>query len=167
MDGNIDFPIFGKIKVAGLTRTELAEALKQRLISEDLILDPIITIKILNFQVTVLGEVALPGTYTVAGDRITLWQALGKAGDMTIYGKRHNVVVQREENDSVIYYRVDMRSVNLIHSPVYYLQQNDVVYVEHTDARAAQSRINENRSIGLWVSLASILMSMAVILTTF
>ena len=165
-EGYIDFPIFGKIHVAGFTRKQLAEDLKQKLIQEDLIADPIITVEILNFQISVLGEIAVPGTYIVAGDRITLFQALGKAGDLTIYGKRDNVVVQREENGMIAYYRVDLRSVSLIHSPVYYLQQNDVVYIESTNARAAQSRINENRSISLWLSLVSMLMSLGAILTT-
>ena len=163
-EGNINFPVFGKINVAGLTRTQLSEELKQRLIDEDLITDPIINIEILNFQVSVLGEVASPGTFNVTGDRITIFQALGRAGDLTIYGRRHNVLVQREENDIYTFYRVDLRSADLIHSPVYYLQQNDVVYVETTDARAAQSRINENRSIGLWASLVSILLSLTLLI---
>ena len=164
MEGNIDFPVFGKIKVAGLSQAQLAEELKQRLIREDLIPDPIITIEILNFQISVLGEVSTPGTFTVTGDRITILQALGKAGDLTIYGKRDNVLVQREENDLITYYRVDLRFANLINSPVYYLQQNDVVYVESTNARAAQSRINENRSISMWASLVSILLMTIIIL---
>jgi polysaccharide export outer membrane protein len=163
MEGNIEFPVFGKIKVAGFTRTQLAEELKQRLIREDRVPDPIVTVEIMNFQVSVLGEVMAPGTFTVAGDRITLLQALGKAGDLTIYGKRSDVLVQREANGIAAYHRVDLRSVDLIHSPVYYLQQNDVVYVGATNARAAQSKINENRSLGMWLSLTSLLISLSVI----
>lgn len=163
MEGYIDFPVLGKIKVSGLSRAQLTEELKQRLISEDLIPDPIITIEILNFQISVLGEVVGPGTFIVTSDRITILQALGKAGDLTIYGKRDNVLVQREENDVIVYHRVDLRYSNLIYSPVYYLQQNDVVYVESTNARAAQSRINENRSMSMWVSLLSILFSVYVL----
>jgi len=158
-EGNIDFPVLGKIKVAGLSRVELGEELKKKLIREELIPDPLINIEILNFQVSVLGEVAAPGTFTVSGDRITILQALGKAGDLTIYGKRDNVLVQREENDMIVFHRVDLRYSTLIYSPAFYLQQNDVVYVESTNARAAQSRINENRSISLWFSLVSILTS--------
>lgn len=161
-DGNIDFPVIGKIKIAGLTRAQLAEELKQRLIQEDLISEPFITIEILNFQVSVLGEVAAPGTFTVSGDKITIFQVLGMAGDMTIYGRRDNVLVQRQENDQIVYHRIDLRYSNLIYSPAFYLQQNDVVYVEATNARAAQSRINENRSIGLWVSLISLLISVTM-----
>ena len=166
MDGNIDFPIFGKIKVAGLTRLQLAEILKQRLIKEDLIADPIITIEILNFKVIVLGEVAAPGTFVVTGDRITILEALSKAGDLTIQGRRHNVLVVREKDGFVAFHRIDLRSENLIHSPVYNLQQNDVVYVEPTKARAEQSKINENRSMGMWFSLLSLVTTLSVLLLT-
>ena len=164
MEGNIDFPIFGKIKVVGLTRLQLAEMLKQRLIKEDLIADPIITIEILNFKISVLGEVTSPNTFTVAGDRITILEALSKAGDLTIQGKRHNVLVLREKDGLVTFHRIDLLSENLIHSPVYNLQQNDIVYVEPTKARAAQSKINENRSLGMWVSFVSLLTSLSVLL---
>ena len=164
MEGYIDFPILGKIEVAGLSRAQLTENLKQRLIREDLIPDPIITIEILNFQISVLGEVTFPGTFTISGDRITILQALGKAGDLTIHGRRNNVLVQREEKDAITSFRVDLRSADLISSPVYYLQQNDVIYVDATGARAAQSRINENRTINILASLGSILLSMAIII---
>ena len=164
MKGEIDFPFIGKIKVAGLSREQLIEKIKQRLIQEDLIPDPFIIVDLLNFQVSVLGEVSSPGTFTVTGDVITILQALGRAGDLTIYGKRENVLVQREENDMIYYHRVDLRHSSLIHSPVYYLQQNDVVYVESTNARAAQSRINENRSMSMWISLVSIIMSVTLLL---
>ena len=163
MDGNIDFPVFGKIKVSGLTCLQLAEILKLRLIREDLIADPIITIEILNFKVSVLGEVAIPGTITVRGDRITILEALSQAGDLTIQGRRHNILVLREKDGLITNYRIDLRSVDLIQSPVFNLQQNDVVYVEPTKARAAQSRINENRSLGLWMSFVSILTSLSVL----
>jgi len=162
MKGEIDFPILGKIKVAGLSREQLIERLKQRLVQEDLISEPFITVELLNFQVSVLGEVASPGTFTITGDVITILQALGKAGDLTIYGKRDNILVQREENNMIYYHRIDLRHSSLIHSPVYYLQQNDVVYVDSTNARAAQSRINENRSMSMWVSLISILLSVTM-----
>ena len=164
MEGNIDFPIFGKIKVSGLTRLQLAEILKQRLIREDLIADPIVTVEILNFKVSVMGEVTAPGSFTVAGDRITILEALSKAGDLTIQGKRHNVLVLREKEGLVTFNRIDLLSESLLHSPVYYLQQNDVVYVEPTKARAAQSRINENRSLSMWISFISIFTSLSVLL---
>ncbi|MDR1172422.1 MAG: polysaccharide biosynthesis/export family protein [Bacteroidales bacterium] len=164
LEGNIDFPVLGKLKVAGLTRDQLSEMIKQRLIQENLIKDPIIVTDFMNFKIYVLGEVKTPGAFALDGDRITILEALGKAGDLTIYGKRDNVLVRREKDGVVNLYRVDLRSEALLRSPVYYLQQNDVVYVEPNKTRAGQSRINENRSMGVWISLASLLTSMAVLI---
>ena len=164
MEGNIDFPILGKLQVAGQTRHQLADMIKQKLILGDLINDPVITIEIQNFKISVLGEVASPGTFSISGDRITILEALGMARDLTIYGRRDNVLVRREKDNLITLYRVDLRSESLLHSPVYYLQQNDVVYVEPNKVRAGQSRINENRSIGVWLSLGSLLASLAVLL---
>jgi polysaccharide export outer membrane protein len=163
VEGNIDFPILGKLKVAGLTRDQLSEMIKQTLIRENLIRDPIITTEFLNFKVSVIGEVRSPGTFTLDDDRVTILEALGRAGDLTIYSKRENVLVRREIDGIVSFHRVDLRSKVLLNSPVYYLQQNDVVYVEPNKTRAGQSRINENRSMGMWISLASLLTSMAVL----
>ena len=163
MDGSIDFPILGKLHVAGQTRHQLTEMIKQKLIQDDLIKDPVITIEIQNFKISVLGEVALPGTFSVSGDRITILEALGMAHDLTIYGNRDNVLVRREKDNLVTFHRVDLRSESLLHSPVYYLQQNDVVYVEPNKVRAGQSRINANRSVGVWLSLGSLLASLAVL----
>jgi polysaccharide export outer membrane protein len=163
VEGNINYPVLGKLKVAGLTRDQLSEMIKQKLIQEGLIKDPILVTEFMNFKISVLGEVNGPGAFTVEGDRITILEALGKAGDLTIYGKRDNVLVRREKDGIVNFHRVDLRSEALLHSPVYYLQQNDVVYVEPNKTRAGQSRINENRSMGMWISLASLLTSMAVL----
>jgi polysaccharide export outer membrane protein len=163
MEGNVNFPVLGKLKVAGLTRDQLSELVRQRLIKEGLIKDPIIVTEFMNFKISVLGEVNDPGAFTVDGDRITILEALGKAGDLTIYGKRDNVLVRREKDGIVNFHRVDLRSEALLRSPVYYLQQNDVVYVEPNKTRVGQSRINENRSMSMWISLASLLTSMAVL----
>jgi polysaccharide export outer membrane protein len=159
----IDFPIFGKIKVAGMTRDQLAEMLKKRLIEEDLIKDPSVIIDFMNFKVSVLGEVKTPGTFNLQSDRITLLEALGRAGDLTIYGNRENVLVRREKDGVITLHRVDLRSSEFLRSPVYYLQQNDVVYVEPNRTRSGQARINENRSMGMWISLASLLTSMVTL----
>ncbi len=164
LEGNIDFPILGKLKVAGLTRDQLSEMIKQKLIRENLIKDPIVTTEFVNFKISVLGEVRNPGMFVIENDRITILEALGRAGDLTIYGKRNDILVHREKDGIVSSYRVDLRSEEaLLRSPVYYLQQNDVVYVEPNKTRAGQSRINENRSMGMWISLASLLTSMAVL----
>ena len=163
MEGNIDFPIFGKMHVVGLTRHQLAHMIKQKLTMKDLIKDPVITIEILNFRVSVLGEVNSPGTINVNGDRITILEALSMAGDLTIHGKRDNILVRREIDNIVSYHRVDLRSRVLHRSPVYYLQQNDVVYVEPNKVRVGQSNINENRSLGLLISIVSLLTSATVL----
>lgn len=164
MNGDIDFPIHGKINVVGKTREELSETIKEILIDKKLIMDPIVTIEFMNFRITVLGEVRNPGTILLANDRITLLEALGRAGDLTIYGKRDNVLVMREQSGEIKYYRVDLRSSSLNQSPAYYLQQNDVVYVEPNSTNAMRSEINENKSLGVLISLASLLMSLAVII---
>ena len=96
--GDIDFPFLGKLHVAGLTRTEVTELIKDRLSGEDLLKDPVVTVQFLNFKVSVMGEVARPGTFDITGDRVTLLEALSMAGDLTIYGRRDRVAVIREEN---------------------------------------------------------------------
>ena len=160
-EGDIEFPLLGKLHVAGMNREQLSEMIKQKLISENLLKDPIVIVEFMNFYISVLGEVKTPGTFNITEDRITLLQALSRAGDMTIYGRRDNVLVQREINGVVTYFRVDIRSEALLKSPVYYLQQNDIVYVEPNNAVAARSRINENRTVGVWISVASLLTSIA------
>ncbi len=162
-DGNIDFPILGKLKVAGLTRLQISDMIKLRVIKEDLLKDPIVTTEFLNFRVSILGEVVSPGTYQVGNDKVTIFEALSMAGDLTIFGKRDDIVVVREKNSIRTFYRVDLRSQKIFSSPVYYLQQNDIVYVVPNKTKSAQSRINENKSVGLWVSVASLLMSMTVL----
>lgn len=163
-DGNIDFPILGKIQVIGLTRKQLTELIKNRLISERLINDPVVTVQFLNFKISVMGEVSRPGTFTLSSDRITILEALAMAGDMTIYGKRDRVAVVREENGKRTTVYHDLRSANLFNSPYYYLQQNDIVYVEPNKARSGQSIINQNTSASVWLSAVSIMTSIAVLI---
>ncbi|MDR1056204.1 MAG: polysaccharide biosynthesis/export family protein [Prevotellaceae bacterium] len=165
-NGNIDFPILGQVKVAGLTRWQLSEMLKHRLINDDLIKDPIVTVQFMNFRVSVMGEVNSPGTYNINGDRVTLLEAISLARDLSIFGKRGNIAVIREKDGERTIYRVDLRSTDLFNSPVYYLQQNDIVYVEPNKVRAGQSTINENnfKSVSLWMSLASFITSLIVLI---
>lgn len=163
-NGEIDFPILGKLKVEGLTRQQLTELVKTKLITEDLIKDPVVTVQFLNFKVSVMGEVARPGTFNITGDRITLLEALSMAGDLTIYGKRDRVAVIREANGKRTVLFHDLRSADLFKSPCYYLQQNDIVYVEPNKAKAAQSNINQNNSMSVWLSAVSILASVATML---
>ena len=165
-DGNIDFPVLGLVHAAGLTRWELAKEIKSRIIDGNYIKDPVVTVEFMNFKISVMGEVTSPGTYNIEGDKITLLQALSLARDLTIFGRRDNVSVIREQGDERIIYQVDLRSASLFESPAYYLQQNDIVYVEPNKVRAGQSTINENniKSVSLWVSIGSFLTSLAVLI---
>lgn len=163
-DGYIDYPILGRIKVEGMTRNELTTFIKKRIIEEKYINDPIVSVSFLNFKVSVMGEVGRPGTFSVTGDRITLLEALSMAGDLTIYGKRDRVAVIRENNGVRTMRYMDLRSAQIFESPFYYLQQNDIVYVEPNKRKAQQSDINQNNSVGTWISIASLLTSMAVLI---
>lgn len=129
-DGDIIFPVLGRIPVVGLTHNELAAYIEQQLISEGHITDPVVTVKLMNFKVCVLGDVARPGQLVVAGERLTIFEALSMVGDLTIYGQRHNVTIIREENGLRTIGEIDLSSKDVFDSPYYYLHQNDVVYVE-------------------------------------
>ena len=165
-NGDIDFPILGKIHVAGLSRLELRDLIKEKLISGDYIKDPVVTVQFLNYKVSVMGEVARPGSFTITGDRITLLEALSMAGDLTIYGRRDRVAVIREENGKRTILFHDLRSSEIFTSPCYYLQQNDIVYVEPNKAKAGQSDINQNNSVSVWLSAVSVLAAVASLLVT-
>lgn len=165
--GEIDFPVLGHIQVAGLSREEIASKIKNELITNSLVKDPVVTVEFMNHCIAVLGEVKNPGRYGIDRDKITLLDALSMAGDLTIYGKRENVRVFREENGRQVPYQVNLCSgYDLLASPVYYLQQNDVIYVEPNNVRARQSTVNGNnvRSSSFWLSLASLLTTVVVLI---
>ncbi len=162
VDGNIDFPVIGKIKLGGLTRGAAVELMKQKL--ADYINKPSINMRILNYKVTVLGEVRNPGTFTIPNERITLPEALGIAGDLLITGVRQNVLVVRDVDGKKIETRIDLTSKDLFKSPVYYLQQNDIVYVEPNRAKINSSVINASNA-GIAISVLSLLITMATLLT--
>lgn len=165
--GNIDFPVIGKIHVAGLSREEIAAEVKNELIAKNLVKDPVVTVEFTNHAISVLGEVNKPGRYGIDRDKITILDALGMAGDLTIYGKRQDVLVLREENGKQIPYKINLcAGRELLTSPAYYLQQNDVIYVEPNNVRARQSTVNGNnvRSSSFWLSLASLLTTVVVLI---
>lgn len=165
--GCIDFPVLGKIHIAGMNREGISQTIKEQLISKSLVKDPIVTVEFMNLVVAVMGEVNRPGRFNIDHDKITLLDAISLAGDLTIYGKRENILVLRQENGKQVSYKVNLCSgYDLYASPVFYLQQNDVVYVEPNDTRARQSTINGNnvRSTSFWVSIASLLTSVAVLI---
>ena len=169
-DGTIDFPVLGNIPVAGLTRDEIAARIKQELIDNNLVKDPVVTVEFLNLTVVVLGEVGSPGRYNIDKERMTLLDALSLAGDITIFGKRDNVLVQRLENGKNVIYKVDVsQGLDLYASPVYYVQQNDVIYVEPNEVKVRQSTVmgNTTRTPTFWLSLVSSTLSVVMTIIAF
>lgn len=136
-DGTVDMPILGAIQAAGLTKEQLKDKIINLILSKKLLVDPIVDIRYLNYEVTVLGEVARPTVITVPSEKISLLKALGLAGDLTIYGKRDNVLLIREENGKKITRHIDLNSSDFFNSPYYYLQPNDVIYVQPNATKAA------------------------------
>jgi len=164
INGDIDYPILGKIHAAGLTRLQLQELIKKKLIENNLIKDPIVTIQFLNFKVSVIGEVNKPGSFKISGDRINLFEALSMAGDLTIYGNRERVGIIREQNNERVVSFIDIRTSQIFNSDYYYLQQNDIIYVEPNNIRAQQSGINQNMSVSAIVSVLSLLTSVSILI---
>ncbi|NHM01108.1 polysaccharide biosynthesis/export family protein [Flavobacterium difficile] len=147
-DGNIEFPMLGTIKVGGLTRIEATNKIKD-LLKNGHLSDPIVNVRLLNFKVSVLGEVANPGVFPISGERVTLVEALALAGDLTIYGKRNSILLIREKNGVKTYEKIDITKTDFINSPNYYLTQNDVVYVEPNKTRVNSSVIGPNLTVGI------------------
>lgn len=159
--GEIEFPVLGKLKIGGLTRVETINLLKSKL-SPDYIKEPNVNISIANYKISVMGDVRMPGSYNIANERITILDAIALAGDLNISGKRDNVLIIREEKNKKVQYRVDLRSNKLLTSPVYYLQQNDVVYVESNYARIQSASSNSNTT--LFISITGLLITMVSLL---
>ena len=166
-DGEIDFPVLGKMYVAGMKQEEIAEYIKNELIKENLVKDPVVTVEFANLCISVLGEVNNPGRFSIDRDKLTVLDALSMAGDLTIYGNRSKVMVLRQEGDVQRVYGLNLTSGNHVYtSPAFYLQQNDVVYVEPNAVKARQSTVNGNnvRSTSFWISLASLLTSIGILI---
>ncbi|MDB5248576.1 MAG: sugar transporter [Segetibacter sp.] len=138
-DGNILFPILGNVQAAGLSKRQLTDTIGALLLQKKLLLDPIVNVRFLNFRVTVLGEVARPNVITVPNEKITLLEALGLAGDLTIYAKRDNVLLVREENGQKTIKRINLNSTQVFTSPYYYLKTNDIIYAEPNNTRIASA----------------------------
>jgi polysaccharide biosynthesis/export protein len=136
-DGYIDMPMLGRIKAAGLTKKQLKENISKNLIDNKYLLFPVVSVRYLNFKITVLGEVARPMVINVPDERINILEALGFAGDMTVYARRNNVALIREEKGNRIVKRLDLNSGNLLASPYYYLKPNDIIYVEPNKAKVS------------------------------
>ncbi len=158
--GFIEFPVLGSIQLGGLTRTEALDLLKTKL--KVYIKEPIVNLRILNYKVTIQGEVARPGTFTTISERITLPEALAMAGDLTIYAKRENILIIREIDGKKESHFVDITKSDFINSPYYYLSQNDVVYVEPNKTKMNSSAVGPNISIIL--SSVSLLITIVALL---
>ena len=165
-DGNIDFPVIGKIKVADRTREQTEDYIKELLIESRQIKDPVVTVEFMNLAYTVLGEVTRPGRYKIDRDRFTLMDALGQAGDLTINGQREDITLVRHgaKGDEVFKLNL-LDSKALYASPAFYVQQGDIIYVTPNDKRRRESTINGNnvRSTSFWISIASLATSVALL----
>ncbi len=159
-DGFIEFPVIGKVKLAGLTRTNANKKLVQ--ILSEYIKNPGVNLRILNYKISVLGEVTKPGSYTIPSERITILEALSLAGDITIYGVRNNVLIIREIDGKKTYNRVDITNADFLNSPFYYLAQNDVVFIEPNKTKVNSSVIGPNASVIL--SGMTVLISLLILL---
>ncbi len=165
-DGTIDFPLIGSIEVVNLTRSELENLIKSKLIELQYIQDPVVIVEFNSLYYNVLGEVTKPGRYNITTDKFTVLDAIGAAGDLTIQGLRKNVKIIREEANGRQVYEIDLTNAeSILTSPAYYIQQNDVLYVEGNNQRKRQSLVNGNttHSASFWISVASLLGSMYVI----
>ena len=158
-NGMIDFPVLGQVTLGGLTRTEAIETLRSQL--SKYIKDPGVNVTFTNFRVSVMGEVQKPGTFTLPNERVSILEALSMAGDLTIQGVRSNVMVIREQNGVKETHRVDLTSREALDSPVFYLAQNDVIYVEPNKSKIQSSVVNYS----IFVSIAGIIISVIAVLS--
>ena len=156
-EGNIDFPVLGTVNVAGLTISEVKNLLKTKLVDGGHLKDPTINVRLKNFRVTVLGEVKNPGTFDVPGDRVSVLEAIGMAGDLSIKGRRDNVMIIRDIEGSKTYTRIDLTNKTFMKSRVFYLSQNDIVYVEPNKSAVSQSVLDNRITIG--ISILSLLIT--------
>lgn len=161
-EGTIDFPVLGKIKVQGMTRNEVAEHIKHRLVSENHCTDAIVNVELSNAYVNVMGEVNRPGRYELTQDNVTILDILSQASDLNVLGLRQNVMVSRRTDEGTQIYKVDMTNMQqLLSSPAYTMQQGDLVYVEPNQVRKRQTTVSGNNLLntGFWISVASLITS--------
>lgn len=159
--GNVEFPVLGTIKLGGLTRKQAIDYLTTEI--SKYIVRPIVNMRIMNYKITVQGEVNRPGIHTVVSERLTLSDAIALSGDLTVYGKRDNILVIREVDGKRIPYRVDMTKADFMTSPYYYLNQNDIVYVEPNKTKVNSSVVGPNLTVG--ISALSLLITIISIAT--
>ena len=164
-NGEINFPVLGRLKVGNLTKREAEDLIRDKLKSYIINEEPVVTVRMVNYKISVLGEVARPGTFTVSNEKINVLEALAMAGDMTIYGVRDDVKLIRENSEGkreII--KLNLTSAAIVTSPYYYLEQNDILYVKPNKIKAKNSDIGNTTS--LWLNTTSILVSIASLLAT-
>jgi len=161
-DGNIEFPVLGEVKIGGLTRQEATDLLKSKI--AEYVKDPLVNIRITNFTISVLGEVNKPGSYIIQDEKVTLAEALGMAGDLTIYGKRKNILLIREIEGVKKFSIIDLTSVRSLSASTFGLKQNDIIYVEPNTAQIRASSYNRNNSV--LISAIGALTSVAALIIT-
>lgn len=166
-EGTIDFPVLGIIKVEGMTRNEVAEHIKGRLVNENHCTDAIVNVELYNAYVNVMGEVNHPGRYELTQDNVTILDVLSQASDLNVLGLRQNVMVSRKTSEGTQVYKLDMTNMQqLLASPAYMMQQGDVVYVEPNEVRKRQTTVSGNNLLntGFWISVASLITSIVSVI---
>lgn len=163
--GTINFPVIGEIKVVGLTKEALEDSIKTKIFPRYLNEAPIVIIRITNFRVSVLGEVNKPGSYTISNEKVNILEALALAGDLSLYGKRNNVLLIRtNDNGSSETNRINLQDKKLLESPYFYLKQNDIIYVQPNKTRGNASAIGSVETLG--VSVTSVMISLTSLMVT-
>lgn len=163
-EGDVAIPLVGKVKIAGLTTTEARDLITKKV--SVYYREPVVNVRFANFSITVLGEVTRPGTYTISNEKVSLLDAIGIAGDLTIYGKRDNVMLIREENNSKTFMRFNLNSDDIFRSPYYYLRQGDVVYVEPNKARTKLGVTDPTRDRMLTIGITALSLLVAIFSAT-
>jgi polysaccharide export outer membrane protein len=160
--GDINFPVVGKVHLGGLTKSEAVDLLQQKV--SQYINDPIVNIRFMNYKIHIMGEVNRPGTYTITDEKVSIPEALAMAGDMTIYGNRHEVMIYRVENGEKKSYHLDMTSSSVFFSEAYYLQQNDILYVQPNTTKV-RSSTNISPYVSLFISSATFILTLYTLFT--
>jgi polysaccharide export outer membrane protein len=163
--GNVELPVLGKIKVSGLTTEMAREAIRSK--AAQYFKNPTVNLRFANFKITIVGEVAKPATYVLSNEKVNILDALGLAGDLTIFGKRENIVLIRQEEDGTRkLVRLDITNTSILSSPYYYLRQNDYIYVEPSKSKVVSSDAIQNRSISIITAVGASLISIIAILVS-
>ncbi|WP_345952079.1 polysaccharide biosynthesis/export family protein [Mucilaginibacter sp. PAMB04274] len=163
--GNIEMPVIGKIKLAGLTTEQARDVVRER--ASQFYKSPTVNLRFANFKITILGEVTKPGTYVVSNEKINILDALGLAGDLTVYGKRENVALIRQGDNGIReLVRLDLSKSEVLNSPYFFLRQNDYIYVEPSKSKIASSDAIQNRNITILTTLGGLLISIVAIVVS-